>query len=254
MAKPNVHSASRDDLVNAGIRAEIADEILKRRRKGAITLETLGEVPGVGPATLEQLRQALDFREQQAAAGNDGDSRANEQWVQADKRARVREGGGSVERPHREERPARTAEALATATTSSARLGVEVARDTTTAGAETAAQAGSHAPRISLQIARGTGEVAGAAARRSAQGTAEAGQALTELVQEQTRHNVATLAALSQAIDWPQVFRIQSEFVHGSLERMAGLVRRSLEASLGVFIPAAKVPTSRADRDGSEAA
>ena len=189
MAKLNVHSASRDDLIKAGIRAEIADEILKRRRKGAISLDMLGEVPGVGPATLEQLRQALDFREQQATGGNDGDSRANEQWVQADERARVREGGGGVERPHREEKSARTAEALATATTTSTRLGVKVARDTTTAGAGTAAQASSDVSRIGLQIARGTREVAGEAARRSAQGTAEAGQALTELVQEQTRHN-----------------------------------------------------------------
>ena len=65
MAKPNVHTASRDELVEAGVRAELVDEILKRRRKGAIRLEALEEVPGVGPATLEQLRQALDFREQQ---------------------------------------------------------------------------------------------------------------------------------------------------------------------------------------------
>ena len=64
MAKPNVHTASRDELVEAGIRAELADEILKRRRKGKIDLEALDEVPGVGPATLEQLRKSLDFRDQ----------------------------------------------------------------------------------------------------------------------------------------------------------------------------------------------
>ena len=63
MAKPNVHTASRDELVEAGIRAELADEILKLRRKGKIDLETLDEVPGVGPATLEQLRKSLDFRD-----------------------------------------------------------------------------------------------------------------------------------------------------------------------------------------------
>ena len=64
MAKPNVHTASRDELVEAGVRAELADEILKRRRKGKIDLEALDEVPGVGPATLEQLRKSLDFRDQ----------------------------------------------------------------------------------------------------------------------------------------------------------------------------------------------
>ena len=36
MAKPNVHTANRDELVEAGIRAELADEILKVRRKGKI--------------------------------------------------------------------------------------------------------------------------------------------------------------------------------------------------------------------------
>src|SRR5215208_6421558 len=99
MAKPNVHTASRDELVEAGVRAELADEILKRRRKGAIRLEALEEVPGVGPATLEQLRQALDFREQQAApSGNGQRGRANEQQrPQADERARAREGGGGGE-------------------------------------------------------------------------------------------------------------------------------------------------------------
>src|SRR5215204_1348532 len=146
MAKPNVHTASRDELVEAGVRAELADEILKRRRKGAIRLEALEEVPGVGPATLEQLRQALDFREQQqqprSGNGSNGDDRANEQQgAQADERARAREGGGGDERRRQEEAPARTAEAAAAATSSTARLGVKVARDTAAAGAEATAEA-----------------------------------------------------------------------------------------------------------------
>src|SRR3954452_22576580 len=123
MAKPHVHSASRDELVEAGVRAELVDEILKRRRKGAIRLEALEEVSGVGPATLEQLRQALDFREPQAAPsgnGNGSSGRASEQQQQrpqADDRNRVREGGSSDERrPREEEATVRTAEA--------ARLGV----------------------------------------------------------------------------------------------------------------------------------
>src|SRR3954468_18217226 len=121
-AKPSVHSATRDELVEAGVRAELADEILKRRRKGAIRLEELEEVPGVGPATLEQLRQALDFREQQQpGSGNGGNgARANEQQQreQADQRARNQEGGGNDERRREEEAPARTVEAAAAATSS----------------------------------------------------------------------------------------------------------------------------------------
>ena len=214
MVKPNVHTASRDELVEAGVRAELADEILKRRRKGAIHLEALEEVSGVGPATLEHLRQALDFREQQPGSGNGG---ANEQQrAQADERARAREGGSgsSDERRHREEAPARTA---AAATSSTAQLGVKVARDTAT--------------------------------RRSAEGTAELGQALTELVQEQIRHNVVTLTALSKAVDWEQLFRIQGEFLRTSLERLAGLNRRYLEASQAVFTAAARAgEAGRRDR------
>src|SRR3954470_10265607 len=107
MAKPNVHTASRDELVEAGVRAELADEILKRRRKGAIRLEALEEVSGVGPATLEQLRQALDFREPPHAAAPSGGhgGRANEQQQrpQPDDRNRVREGGGGSEERRREE-------------------------------------------------------------------------------------------------------------------------------------------------------
>ena len=246
MVKPNVHTASRDELVEAGVRAELADEILKRRRKGAIHLEALEEVSGVGPATLEQLRQALDFREQQPGSGNGG---ANEQQrAQADERARAREGGSgsSDERRHREEAPARTA---AAATSSTAQLGVKVARDTTTAGAETAAKATAEAARSGLQVVRRTADAAGEATRRSAEGTAELGQALTELVQEQIRHNVVTLTALSKAVDWEQLFRIQGEFLRTSLERLAGLNRRYLEASQAVFTAAARAgEAGRRDR------
>ena len=61
MAKANVNTASRDELIEAGVRPELADEIVKLRRKGKVGLEALEELAGVGPATLEQLRKALDF-------------------------------------------------------------------------------------------------------------------------------------------------------------------------------------------------
>ena len=264
MAKPNVHSASRDELVEAGIRAELADEILKRRRKGAIRLEALEEISGVGPATLDQLRQALDFREpqQQLGSGNGGNgARANEQQQreQADERTRAREGGGSEEdrrRHEEEEAPARTTEAAAAATRSTVRLGVKVARDTTAAGAEAAREATAEAARSGLQVVRRATDATGEATRRSAAGTAELGQALTELVQEQTRHNVATLRKLGEAVDWERWFQIQSEYMHTSLERMAGLSRRYLEASQAVLAAVAQLRSGgRQDRGGgSEAA
>jgi hypothetical protein len=253
MAKPNVHTASRDELVDAGVRAELADEILKRRRKGAIRLEALEEVSGVGPATLEQLRQALDFREPPHAAAPSGGhgGRANEQQQrpQPDDRNRVREGGGgSEERRREEEATARTAEA--------ARLGVKVARDTTAAVAETATEAAAEAARGGLQVVRRTSAAADQATRRSAEGTAELGQGLTELVHQQTRHNAATLLALSETVDWERWFRIQGEYLHASLERVAGLAQRYLDASQAVLTAAAKVGAAggRRNRGGSEAA
>jgi competence protein ComEA len=64
MAKVNVNSATREDLVDvAGLRPEIADAVLEFRRKHDRITEAraLEELPGVGPATVEQLRKALDF-------------------------------------------------------------------------------------------------------------------------------------------------------------------------------------------------
>ncbi len=73
MAKANIHTAGRDELVGAGLRADIADEILKLRRKGEISgPEALEELPGVGPATVDQLRKALDFRAPDRASNGSG--------------------------------------------------------------------------------------------------------------------------------------------------------------------------------------
>src|SRR4051794_29933589 len=79
MAKVNVNSATRDDLVNvAGLRPDVADAVLGfRRRQGRITdVQALKELPGIGPATVDQLRKALDVGDK---GGNGGDqARAGE--------------------------------------------------------------------------------------------------------------------------------------------------------------------------------
>jgi hypothetical protein len=75
MARVNVNSATRDDLVNvAGLRPEIADAVLEFRRKHhRITdAQALEELPGVGPVMVEQLREALDFGDK----GGDGSDQA----------------------------------------------------------------------------------------------------------------------------------------------------------------------------------
>jgi competence protein ComEA len=79
MARVNVNSATRDDLVNAaGLRPDVADAVLGfRRRHGRITdVQALEELPGIGPATVDQLRKALDVGDK---GGNGGDqARAGE--------------------------------------------------------------------------------------------------------------------------------------------------------------------------------
>ena len=83
-----------------------------------------------------------------------------------------------------------------------------------------------------------------AVVRRSAEGTAELGQALTDLLKEQTQQNLKTMMALTgavdwdqvaRAIDWEQVLRIQSEYLRDSLERMGRIKQCYLEVSQAVL-------------------
>ena len=168
MAKVNVNSATRDDLVNvAGLRPEIADAVLEFRRKHhRITdAQALEELPGVGPATVEQLRKALDFGDK---GGNGRDqARAGE---------RAAEQGGVSGRARRRGGDPAAAEGGARVASTAAREGTEVVRRVFGAAAETER------------------EVAG----RSAEGAAELGRLWVDLLGEQTRHNLEVAAALAR--------------------------------------------------------
>lgn len=210
MPKANVNTASREQLVASGLRAELADEVLKLRRKGRISdVEALGELPGVGPATLEQLRQSLDFG---APEGN-GDDRSRDD---------DRRGGAQPARP--------MAEAVRGAT----RAGAE--------GSETAAI--SETLQAVQRATKAVSEMERAVAQRSAEGTAELGRLLVELTVAQTRQNLETLKALTEAVDWDQVakavnwdraFQIQGEYLRVNLEQAAQLTRRYLEIGQAVM-------------------
>src|SRR3954454_25306579 len=67
MPKWNVNDATHEQLVEtAGLRPAVADALLEFRTKhgGKIASpEALGELPGIGPAILDQLRDVLDFRD-----------------------------------------------------------------------------------------------------------------------------------------------------------------------------------------------
>ena len=261
MAKPNVHTASRDELVEAGVRAELADEILKLRRKGKIDLEALDEVPGVGPATLEQLRKSLDFRDQPKNGDDRGEREgkdATDKATEVGKRTvdRGRDAGGhrSGPRPAGARRRAKSASMPPTkwrrsrtrrtrwprlASAPSIRP-AEVTRELTDRAGNVVQQG--------LQVVQGT---AGAArelprevARRSTEGTAEIGRTLLSLAHEQTRQNLEILRALTAAIDWNQavkavdwerVVQLQGELLRGNLDRSAQLTQRYLEVTQAVM-------------------
>jgi len=267
MAKPNVHTASRDELVEAGIRAELADEILKRRRKGKIDLEALDEVPGVGPATLEQLRQSLDFHEQP----KNEDDRSGRNGKDATNRATEVDKQRTVDQA--KETSARAAEQVADVGKHSADRAAEVGQRTTVRVAEAGERAVEQTAEVTRELADRTGgtiqqglqvvqETADAVralpravARQSAEGTAEIGRTLLSLVHEQTRQNLDLLQALTaavdwnkaaKAVDWERVFQIQGEFLHASLERSAQLTQRYLEVTQTVMTATASATRQQA--------
>jgi hypothetical protein len=115
--------------------------------------------------------------------------------------------------------------------------------------------------RRGVQIAQRTtgavGEVERAVAHRSAEGATELGQALVDLVNQQTRHNLETLTALShavdwdrvaKAVDWDRVFQIQSEYLRVSLERATQLTQRYLAVVQAVTVSAADAAQRQAQK------
>src|SRR3954468_7874644 len=113
MPKLNVNDATREQLVEtAGLRPVVAGALLEYRTKHGGKIENpeaLGELPGVGPATLDQLRDVLDFRDKGERdkgekAGNGSDR-----------------GGNGAERDARQ-----TVERTAEATTAAVRSGAKV--------------------------------------------------------------------------------------------------------------------------------
>jgi hypothetical protein len=115
--------------------------------------------------------------------------------------------------------------------------------------------------RGTAEAARGAAEVSSEMQReamhRSAEGAAELGRALVDLVQEQTRHNLEIWTALAGAVDWERVttavdwerfYRIQHEHLRASLERSAELARRYLEVGQAVLTTAVDATRDQARR------
>lgn len=123
--------------------------------------------------------------------------------------------------------------------------------------AEDVARRGLHAVE---RAADAVGELQREVAHRSAEGAAELGRVLVDLTVAQTRQNIETLQALTEAVDWDEVaravdwdrvFQLQSEFLRISLERTAQLTQRYLEITRTV---AASAASSAAQRGAEKAA
>ena len=92
---------------------------------------------------------------------------------------------------------------------------------------------------------------------RSAEGTAELGQAFLDLVQIQTRHNLETWTALTEAVDWDRpakavdwdrVVQIQGAYLRLSLERAMQLTQRYFEVVQAVTNAAADAAKRQAKK------
>lgn len=70
---------------------------------------------------------------------------------------------------------------------------------------------------------------------RTAEGTAELGRELSDLLQEQVRYQLATVATLGEAVDWDRLVRLQADYLRDSLERTAQLTRHWLDLSQAVL-------------------
>jgi hypothetical protein len=94
-------------------------------------------------------------------------------------------------------------------------------------------------------------------AHQAAEGTTKLSRGFVDLMNEQTRHNLATLKALTgtvawdrvtKAVDWDQVFQIQGEYLRASLERATQFTQRYFEVVQAVTSAAADAARRQAKK------
>jgi hypothetical protein len=154
----------------------------------------------------------------------------------------------------------KAADTAKTTTDHVAEVGKRTAEQTAEVTRE-AAERGENVARRGVQAVRRTvdaaAEVEGAVAHRSAEGASELGHALLQLAQAQTRHNLETLTALgnavdwervAKAVDWDRVVQIQSAYLRVSFERAAQLTQRYLEVVQAVTLAAADAAQRQAKK------
>jgi competence ComEA-like helix-hairpin-helix protein/phasin family protein len=207
MAKVNVNSASREELVDiAGLRPALAEAIVKHREEhGRIAdIDALSELRGVGAATLDQLKDVLQF----------GAEKAKETA------AKTAEAAAAVAR-----NGAETAKAGVEAAQRTAEKGAEVTSIATRQGAEAAQRGAEAAQRVAGRFAEAGKE----AAERSGETAQDLSRLVVTLMNEQVQANVETLQALARARSWREALEVQNEFFRGSVERATQGASRYVE-------------------------
>jgi hypothetical protein len=132
---------------------------------------------------------------------------------------------------------------------------IDTAKDATGNGAELGKRTTDKiedAARGGFRIIEGTSdgalEIEHVVARQSAEGSTEVGQAFSDLLNEQARHNIEVFKALKGTVDWDAVVRIQGDFVRSSMEQAALFTRRYFEVVQAVMLSAATATKGEAKK------
>jgi hypothetical protein len=242
MAKISLHKATREQLVEgAGLRPLVAEAILKVRdeRGGEIAdisalKDTLSEVKGIGPASLDKLGNVLRVSRQatKPAAEKPADTAAPAARASTEDASRPTEAAASGVKVGAEVR--RTTEEAADTATSGVKVAGQTVEETAKviasgvqAGAEEARRAAEKATEVTSLVARGSVEATSglvdaekAAVAHSSEMTSELSQFVARLVNEQVQANIEMLQTLARARTWREALEAQNEFFRGNIERM----------------------------------
>ena len=212
MAKVNVNTATREQFVDvAGLKPQVADAILKLRTEhgGKIAgLDALKDLPRTAGATMDQLRDTLEFGVQVA---QDVTKKAGE-----------------------------TAQKGAEIASFAAKSGADVASFAAKSGADAAKQAADRTAEAGQQVARAgadmahramaaVGDAEKQAARRSTEAATDVSQLFVSLVKEQMEHNVEVMKSLARVRNWREALDVQNAYLRASIERMTNGTTRYVE-------------------------
>ncbi len=101
--------------------------------------------------------------------------------------------------------------------------------DQATDGAREAAEQTEAMAQTAQRTAGAVGEAQRQVVYQAAEGTTKLSRGVVDLANEQTRHNLETLKALTGVVDWDRLFQIQRAYLHISLERATQLTQRYFE-------------------------